>query len=122
MGLRIDVPTMIRTSVGVRVNVSLSVSHSIERGVIQRVLKRDVRNRLQAKAMLPTDVTDEDYEDSIAQDVITFYFIGGTALTYTVGKNITAEEFERIAHQLQSLEYRTNDDRVTSDDKTSKQA
>jgi hypothetical protein len=122
MALHIEIPIQIKIREGIRVNVGLAVSHAVEKGAKQSQLKKEVSEKLKSGDMKPGDVTEKDYELGEPVDTISFWFVGGTSLSYRVGKEIEQSDFDRIDKQLQSLEFRSKDDRKPSDDKTTKPA
>jgi len=119
MALQFNAPLTVKIREGIRVNIALSVSHAIEKDLPQKKLKTDVQKEVRA-GTLKRALADDDYETTGTADTISFWFIGGTSLSYRVGHEITQEDFNRIEFQLGILEFRTKNDRIASDNKTDK--
>ena len=117
MATHIEIPTLIKICDGVRVNVSLSVSHAVERDKEQRELDPKIE-ALHSNGTLKRPLTIEDYVVTGNADTVSFWFVGGNSLSYRVGFEINQEDFERIQSQLQTIEFRTKDDRKPSPSET----
>ena len=111
--LHVQAPVLIKVRDGITVNIGVSVSQAIEKQLPQYKLKegfdKDKRTPTQA-----------DYDVTGHADTVTFWFTGGTSLSYRVGHEITQEDFDRIQSQIEHLNFRTINDRVTSSNKTDK--
>lgn len=100
------------------VNMNNVVSYAIERKVPERKLKEAIRQAFEEKT-LKRNLKDEDYETVGYVDRVSFYFIGGTGLTYIVGKEITKEDFIRIVNSIKRMEFiLERDNKISSTDKT----
>ncbi len=119
MSLQFNAPLNIKIRDGIRVNIALSVSHAIERGLVQKQIKEDIQ-KLIREGKLERQLIEDDYIEGEKLDTVSFWFIGGTSLAYRVGHEITKEDFDRIAGQLESLEFRSQRDRIPSHKQTNK--
>jgi uncharacterized protein YneR len=119
--LHINAPVIIKIREGVTINLSQTVSQAVERDLPQNRLKKEIADKIKSGAM--TDKPkEEDYEQYATAHTLSFWFIGGTSLSYRVGHEITVEDFNRIEKIMNSLQFRTKDDGKPSDDKSAKKA
>ena len=112
--IHFQAPILMKVRDGIRVNLSMTVSHAIERQLPQRRLVKEVAEQVKART-LNRELREADYEQYDVCDTVSFWFAGGSSLSYRVGHEVTQEDFERIVRDLQSLEYRS--DRKPSDSK-----
>ena len=119
--LHINAPVILKIRDGITVNLSQTVSQAVEHGLSQKRLKKEIADQI--KSGTKTDATkDEDFEEYGKADTLSFWFIGGTSLSYRVGHEIKQEDFNRIEAQLIALQYRTKNDGKSSDDKPTEKA
>jgi hypothetical protein len=118
MALHIEVPTLIKIRDGIRVNVSLAVTHAIEESKESFIIKEEVRKEVEEGKRAQHSVTQEDYVSEGKADTVSFWFIGGTSVQYSVGKEIEQSDFDRIKDQLQGLEYAPRDRKPSNDKAT----
>ena len=119
--MAINIPTLVKIRDGIRVNVSMATSHAVEYDQPQLQLKAEVKN-LQENGTLKRKIREDDFEKIGEADVISFWFIGGQALSYRVGEEFTQTDFDRVKNVLETLEYRTKNDRSSSTSEADKSA
>ncbi len=100
--LHINAPALIKIREGITVNISQSVSQAVEKQVPQRRLKEGVRELCEKEKRAPQP---DEYEAVGNADTLSFWFMGGTSLSYRVGEEITQKDFDRIANILTNLQY-----------------
>ena len=93
--LNLTAPALLKIRDGITINLALSVSQSVERDTVQYKLKDGIEKGEK-----------RDDFDQYKADVVSFWFIDGKSLSYRVGEEITAEDFDRIKLQLENLQYR----------------
>ncbi len=103
--LNLNIPALIEVREGITVNLALSVSQAIEHDVPQYTMKEEVK-KLQEEQKLNRRLTSEDYDEIGKTDTVTFWFIDGKSLTYRVGEEITAEQFEEVSKDILALTYK----------------
>ncbi len=117
--IHFQAPILVKIRDSIKVNVSLSVSHAIERALPQTKIKDEIAKKIKDDTLKRT-LTKDDYEETEKCDTISFWFIGGTSLSYRVGHEIKQADFERVVSHLDSLTYRTpKNDGKPSDKQTS---
>jgi hypothetical protein len=110
--LHVQAPVLIKVCDGITVNLSVSVSQAIEKQLPQHRLKDGV-------VLDGRKSTQDDYEVHGHADTLSFWFAGGTSLSYRVGEEITQEDFDRVEKQIDDLNFRTaKSDRKPSNDTT----
>jgi hypothetical protein len=117
--LQLQVPALIKIREGITVNLSNSVSQAIEHKLPQRKLKDGAKAKCEAEKRQPKD---DDYEEYAQMDTVSFWFVGGTSLSYRVSEEITQEDFNRISTTLTELTYKGKNERITSDKPNPKKA
>lgn len=76
---------------GIYINLNNTVSYAVERKSRQQRLKEGAD---------PNRATQADFE-IFTTDVVSFYFVAGTGLSYRVGIEITQDDFDRLAYILE---------------------
>lgn len=110
--LHLSVPALIKIREDISINISNSVSLAVEHNVKYRRLKKDYKGN-------PNEAKPEDFEEYGEGDVLSFWFIGGSSLSYRVGEEIKQEDFDRVKEILISLQYRTKNDGKPSSEQVS---
>jgi hypothetical protein len=113
--LHLQAPALIKIREGITINLSNSVSQAVEHDVKLRRLKKDYKGN-------PQEAKPEDFEEYSTANVVSFWFIGGTSLSYRTGEEISEEDFVRISKILTNLQYRMKDDGKPSSKQTDKAA
>ena len=109
--IHIDVPTTVRINETDRINLSLCVVSSLVKD--QSVMVQTYNDSDEPAAMIASGKT---------ADTVTFWFIGGTPVTYRVGYEITQSEYDRIESIIKSVEFKPKDERNTGNNKADKTA
>lgn len=112
--LSLQAPALIRVREDITVNLNTCVSQQVLRKAPIRQLKKSAAARVRQEGGVATA---EDYEVVGQADTVSFFFIGGTSLTYRVGEEITQEDFDHVATIITNLQYRMKNDGVSSHDK-----
>ena len=108
----LSVPALIKIREDISINLNNSVSQAVELNVTFRRLKKDYKGN-------PSEAKPQDFEEYGKGDVLSFWFIGGTSLSYRVGEEIKQEDFDRVKEILINLQYRTKNDGKPSSEQVS---
>lgn len=110
----VNAPIILKIREGIAINLSMTTSFASEEKMEQKRVRPDIEAAIRAGTHKQALVA-SDYEVTGKTDTVSFWFIGGTSLSYRVGFEIDQADFDRITAQLNALMYRTKNDRKPSD-------
>lgn len=110
--LQLQVPALLKINGNITINLSNAVSQAVEKDLPQKRIKETAQADIDSTNRR---VSEEDYEVYGEMDTVSFWFVGGTSLSYRVSEEISQEDFDRITETLKELTYKGKNERKPSD-------